>query len=323
MLTPALVTALVMFSAPPAQCPAGQTTRGDLGIRAVACDCTVRAPRNGAPADWRFRGLPTVTAIDAAGPASGPIQVGDEIVAIDGLSLLTPEGGQRFANVSAGASVNLTIRRAGRERVVTLGAASLCSADARLLERSTPQMRPSSRPSGTTRLGPLPVVPSTGMSLPWFGWALACSGCGWEQERGDMHPRWESLTPPVVHAVEPDGPAARAGLRPADKVLAVGGVPITSAKGGAMLGAATPGQAIDLLIERDGRRFDVRLVTDPPRGRAVSRAPLPERYRGRLGQAEVEVDSADPVTVSLSEDGTEILISTATTTVRLKMAGRK
>ena len=337
LLTTALVFVLAALT-PDAQCPAGEPPRGDLGIRSVECNCTVRPPRGQAPADWRFRGLPVVREIDPAGPAAGVLQPGDTIRAIDGVSLLTSDGGARFANVAPQRPVRLTISRGGRDRDVTVRSAALCPEDARLLERRTPaasRQSPAPPARGVERSAPvasvespappsrssrgLSVVPSAGMELPWFGWALACSGCGWEQEYDDARPRWESSAPPVVHAIEPGGPAARAGIQAGDKLIAVAGQPITSREGGARLGGAEPGRALDVRIERGGRMYDLRIAPGP----RPADAPLAPRYRGSLGPAEVEVDSAEAVSVTLSAAGNELIITTPTTTVRVRVKGAR
>lgn len=315
-----LIVMAAMTATPPSQCPAGQTPRGDLGIRRIACDCTVRAARDGEPANWRFRSLPIVQAVDAPSGAHGVLEPGDEIVAIDGVSLLTPDGGARFANVPPAASVRLTIRRAGRVRDVAVRAGAICSGDARLLERRAPAAPPAPR-AGTRSPGGS-IVPSGNMSLPWFGWALSCRGCGWEQEQGDAHPRWESSDLPMVHAVQPGGPAEQAGIRAGDRLVGIAGQPITSRDGGSRLGAANPGAPLAVTIERGGRTLARSIVPGPRRG-GPSRAPLAPRYRGEIGPASVEVDSADAVSVTLSDDGTELVITTPTTTVRVKVQGTR
>jgi membrane-associated protease RseP (regulator of RpoE activity) len=189
-----------------------------------------------------------------------------------------------------------------------------------VLESRTPVA--AAAPQAGRARGPVTVPAGDNMSLPWFGWALACTGCGWEQERDDAHPRWESSEPPLVHAVEPGGPAAAAGIQAGDRVVAIQGVPITSRDGGARLGGARAGAALDIAVERDGRRRDLRIVPGAPRTSA-SRAPLPPRYRGRVGAADIEVDSAGSVVVTLNDAGDEMVITTPTTTVRVKVKGTR
>ncbi|SLN27541.1 S1C family serine protease [Oceanibacterium hippocampi] len=67
----------------------------------------------------------------------------------------------------------------------------------------------------------------------------------------------------VVSAVTPDGPAAGAGIRPGDKVVAVGGMPV-----GAMAelfrtawAMGPPGTVIELGLERDGAPLSLPVTT--------------------------------------------------------------
>jgi regulator of sigma E protease len=71
-------------------------------------------------------------------------------------------------------------------------------------------------------------------------------------------------TRPVVGAVAPDTPAARAGLRPEDRVVAVAGRPVATWEGAtlAMLDELLGGDGIELRVAgRDGFERDLRLDT--------------------------------------------------------------
>jgi len=108
-------------------CKEGQSVVGSLGLSGMACDCTHylsadRPERN----RWEFRSEPTILGITAGGPADGILEARDGIVAIDGQLITTREGGRRFAQVSPNTRVGLTIRRDGRERLVTIAAGSRC-----------------------------------------------------------------------------------------------------------------------------------------------------------------------------------------------------
>jgi Do/DeqQ family serine protease len=64
----------------------------------------------------------------------------------------------------------------------------------------------------------------------------------------------------VIARVLPDSPAARAGLRPRDVVVAVNGVPVTS--GAALrdrIGLARIGDVVDLTVDRQGVERDIRV----------------------------------------------------------------
>jgi len=69
-----------------------------------------------------FQQPPEVAAVAPGSPAdSAGIVAGDTLMAVDGISVLTREGAQRFLNAPAGTAVQLTLRRGGsiiRVRVV-------------------------------------------------------------------------------------------------------------------------------------------------------------------------------------------------------------
>ncbi len=72
----------------------------------------------------------------------------------------------------------------------------------------------------------------------------------------------------VVGRVEPDMPAARAGLQAGDKILQVDNTPVTTWRDMVQLIYERPEQKITLLLERDGRQQQVTLTTikDPQAG---------------------------------------------------------
>lgn len=159
----------------------------------------------------------------------------------------------------------------------------------------------------------------------FLGFGLACSDCGMEREAGDVAPRWEFSAPPVIYGVEPDGPAARAGLRADDRITHVNGFVVTDERAGAALGGVRPGQTLRLRIERDGVARDVELTAGRRRTGPTSAAPPPAappplstRYEGRLGDVGIEVRGSEPVAVEVRRDTNEIVIRTSTTQVTLK-----
>lgn len=73
--------------------------------------------------EWKFSELPTVYSVDPDSPADeAGLRRGDVLVEIDGISLLTPEGGRRFAAVQPGQTVTWTYRRGGTNRTVKVTA---------------------------------------------------------------------------------------------------------------------------------------------------------------------------------------------------------
>lgn len=67
----------------------------------------------------------------------------------------------------------------------------------------------------------------------------------------------------VTEAVLPDGPAAEAGVRPGDTLIAVNGQPVSERRGALELGELRPGQPVEVLVGRGEGRVSVRLTPEP------------------------------------------------------------
>lgn len=304
-----------------ATCPSGAAPIGHLGFT-VSCDCTVSVDRWPAH-PWNFRSGIHVLEIEAGGPAAGKLERGDTIVAVDGHDVTTTTGARRFADLRPGERVKLAVRRGGRRLEVEIRTALICPLDPRALGayavpvRAAAEVPGAAPPSPGTTPGaespePIPITPD--LRPPGrLGLALACRSCGWERNAGDRFPRWHSVTPPAVYSVEPDGPAARAGIRPGDVLLEVEGRAITSSEAGATLGAAVPGQELRLALARAGDRYETTLRVAEPQEGGVA----PDRYTGSFGGVRVDVRSEAPALVRVSEDGGVMIIRVGGTEVRL------
>lgn len=76
---------------------------------------------------------------------------------------------------------------------------------------------------------------------------------------------WDFPIPAVVGRVIQDGSAGRAGLRPGDRIVAVGGAPLTSWQSLVALVRASPGKSLTFTVERQGRQESVTLIPHPDR----------------------------------------------------------
>jgi hypothetical protein len=95
--------------------------RGWSGFGLTCRDCGGRPGDEGKPPVWKFGTLPTIYFLDPGSPAArAGIQIGDVLAQLDGVSLLTEEGGRRFGALKPGQSVRWTIRRGGGTRNVTV-----------------------------------------------------------------------------------------------------------------------------------------------------------------------------------------------------------
>jgi regulator of sigma E protease len=78
---------------------------------------------------------------------------------------------------------------------------------------------------------------------------------------------------PIVETVTPDGPAARAGLKPGDRVVAVNGVNVNEWTALVAVIVANPGKPVTLAVESRGEVFDATVTPDKitERGRTFGR----------------------------------------------------
>ncbi len=95
--------------------------RGWSGFGLTCRDCGGMPGDSGGPPVWKFGTLPTIYFVDPESPAArARIQTGDVLTHLDGISLLTEEGGRRFGALKPGQSARWTIRRGGRVRSATV-----------------------------------------------------------------------------------------------------------------------------------------------------------------------------------------------------------
>ncbi|UCC49236.1 MAG: PDZ domain-containing protein, partial [Gemmatimonadota bacterium] len=106
-------------------CAEGEWVLGDLGISESECTCSVTYGP-GRAVIWRFDSELTIREVRTSGPAEGKLRAGDKVVAIDGLLITSAEGGRRWGEVRPGETVQLLVRRDGRERPVEITAGTKC-----------------------------------------------------------------------------------------------------------------------------------------------------------------------------------------------------
>lgn len=113
----------------PLVCAPGSPVVGDLGIEYLLCtgrgSCSVNLrPDRGyqLPAGMRIQGQPQEA------PSRDRLHEGDILLAIDGVPITTREGGMRLANLAPGRAVQLRVRRAGKERNLTVLPKPVCNA---------------------------------------------------------------------------------------------------------------------------------------------------------------------------------------------------
>jgi membrane-associated protease RseP (regulator of RpoE activity) len=321
-------------------CAGGASAVGHLGYSGLSCNCTHFYDETNPDASvWRFRGEPRIEGVKRGGPAEGKLRRGDLVVAIDGALITSDEGGRRFAQLEPGLPVTLTVRRDGRDLTVEITPDATCPPEAPAPPRAVPaaptppavgDVRPRVAPAPPVKVRsitvpPAPPAPKLG-SRGWLGFSLTCSHCGMSYQ--DSAVVWSFSEPPVVERVEPEGPAARAGLRDGDRITHIDDGEITTARAGARFGAIEPGEQVVLRIRRDGEGARIAFTAEEPRkpglitgrrsGLLTPAAPV-ERFTGTIGDALVQVTGG---VVSVTQTDDEIVIRSAEITVRIRRAGR-
>jgi PDZ domain-containing protein len=95
--------------------------RGWSGFGLTCRNCGGQPGEEGQPPVWAFGTLPTIYFVDPGSPAArAGLRIGDVLAELDGVSLLTEDGGKRFGALQPGQSVKWTIRRGGRVQNVTV-----------------------------------------------------------------------------------------------------------------------------------------------------------------------------------------------------------
>ncbi|MDX3900862.1 MAG: RIP metalloprotease RseP [Sphingobium sp.] len=90
----------------------------------------------------------------------------------------------------------------------------------------------------------------------------------------------ESRTPPVAGIVQPGSAAQAAGIRVGDRIVSLGGRPMDTYADMVMYTRIRPGEAVDVVIERDGDR----IALDATIGSVMEGDGFGNRFRvGRLG----------------------------------------
>jgi|GEM_PF-767362 len=117
---PAAPRAAVGRAGQPAPAPRVAETlpRGWIGIGLSCLECGAKDDGDGHPV-WTFGSLPQIYQVEPGSPAArAGLRRGDQLTHIDGVSLLTDEGGRRFGAVRPGQTVRWTVRRGGETHEV-------------------------------------------------------------------------------------------------------------------------------------------------------------------------------------------------------------
>jgi regulator of sigma E protease len=88
---------------------------------------------------------------------------------------------------------------------------------------------------------------------------------------------------PIIGRVEPDSPAALAGLRAGDRILTANGQPVTSLEGYAVISDQQKAKPVALELSRGGQTLRVTVPPSPNEDLAISRGVVPQTKMLKLG----------------------------------------
>jgi C-terminal processing protease CtpA/Prc len=231
----------------------------DLGFDNVVCQsCTVSGKHVAGEPDIEFATEPTISGIRKGGPADGKLEERDVLVAIDGQLITTRAAAIRYSWLTAGTPVRLTVRRNGVVKDVEITPATNCD----------PLFRRSARVQGSSYLTELRfqrrdlTINVPAKSRGWIGVGLSCPTCG-------ASLGLQVTTPfrayPEIAEVTADSPAAKAGIKVGDVILAIDGVSITSTEGSTLFRDVKPNQKVKILLIRNAEVITVTLTAAAPR----------------------------------------------------------
>lgn len=307
----------------------------------------------------RFLSEPVIGAVDPEGPSYGKVKEGDVLVAIGGELITTEPAGFLFTTAPAGIPIELTLRRDGVEKKVTVVPTEICENDPRsfmshLIEplkpayiiRGTPDVliepeppvpstakpthpsEPPSSPRPADLLRPEPPEPVAGLPHPWMGIGLRCS----------IEGNWFSkdlrfTEPPTIFRLEPGSNAEKAGLEPGDVLTEIDGIPLDTLEGTEHFVRVQPGDTVEWTVLRDGRRRTIEMEAEPiprwakylqERAEGITEPDVDAlRYSGLLGETAIEVRGAAPVNVTVDKVLGLVTIRTPDTTIRLKTVEKR
>jgi membrane-associated protease RseP (regulator of RpoE activity) len=151
----------------------------------------------------------------------------------------------------------------------------------------------------------------------WVGFGLLCDGqCEMVSRNGTG--TWTFRSAPIIAELSPGSPAALAGLRVGDTLIALDGVSMIAEAAGVRLARLEPGQKLTMTYRRGTAGTATIVTSTQPEGDPADGAG-PLAFSGTLGGTEIEVRGGRPqVTMDKSAGTLEISGREITVRVRAK-----
>jgi S1-C subfamily serine protease len=301
-----------------------------LGISSMECNCSFISEED--EQLWLFHAEPKINGVERGGPSHRKLKKGDVIVAIDGMLITTRKAGIRFANLTAGEPVELTVRRRGQTRSVTVVPKAVLDhavpfdltvhrddpSNTITIEPNVTGLQELARSIETLSLRAAEIgvmIDSVGLPAPpgfpsfpefnidfgamfprgWIGFGLSFHGSIQNKDE-DKPAEWRFNDPPTIKSVQPDSPADKAGLQVNDVLLEIDGLKLDSRKGGKRFSRMEPGQVVEWKVQRGAKTFTVETE--------ACERPAPEHAIPL--QEPVQAAVLQPLIYTGNLDGTEI-----------------
>jgi hypothetical protein len=219
-----------------------QDRRGWFGISLTCSECYIQRGAGRVA----YTQAPAISSVESGSPAhQAGLRTGDTIIAIEGLSLTTPEGFEAFARARGGVAVRLTVRKPGEERREVSVVPSERSSTTTVQDFYNERLRIAQR------RGFEALRSSFRSPLGWLGLSLECENCSTSNVSRRLQTNFRRW--PVVEMVDVDGPAHRGGLRRGDTLTAIDDVDLATPAGGRLFASIEPAQRVMLTVRREGR----------------------------------------------------------------------
>ena len=265
LLIPAAAGAqTVKWTQRPERCGPNQVAAADLGFTSTECvRCTISGKHVPDQPDIEFETEPVLTGIRKGGPADGKLEERDVLVAVDGQLITTRAAAIHYSWLTPGKSVHLTVRRQGVLKEVDIMPDATCQT-VTVVWLGRPDVLTALKMRG--QVSTMPLAPKTAAMTArargWLGVGLSCQACG---AALGVQMTAGFPTYPEIAQVTPDSPAAKAGIKVGDVLLAINGVSLKTEAGATAFREVKPNQRVTIMLIRNVEVLTLTMTAGEPR----------------------------------------------------------